>query len=130
MKWDCRKIKALLRSVECRANLKDIVSQVVSTRRVQGRGWPEHFFEVELRGIVRYKDDKLMDPLAVGNYLSQAAPLPFSPEFKFGDRIESEFISQFALSKMAIHIDVVDGYIDHIETPFSLRKNFRTHLTT
>src|SRR5437867_8001136 len=52
-RWDCRTAKALLRSADFGGDLADVVAQSVQVRRVDGRKWPEHFFEVELRGVPR-----------------------------------------------------------------------------
>ena len=54
--WDCRKLKSILRSTEFKGNLVDVVRETVSTRKVSDLSAPEHFFEVELQGIVRHKN--------------------------------------------------------------------------
>ena len=43
---------------------------------------------MELAGIIRHGNDVLMDTLAIENYLSQVAPVPFAPEFSYRDAIE------------------------------------------
>ena len=79
MRWDCRLLKSALRSADNRQRLAEIVQSIVSTRRVATAEQPEHFFEVELKGVVRHRDDRLLDSVAVSEYLSQVAPVPFSP---------------------------------------------------
>ena len=87
LKWDCRKAKALLRSAEFAGDLSDVVTNSIQSRRVDGRNWPAHFFEVELRGVPRLRNDWLLNPTVIEDYLSQVAPLPFAPQFRFGDAI-------------------------------------------
>jgi molecular chaperone HtpG len=86
MRWDCRLLKHLLRSHEG-GELRDIVLQAVSVRRLSANGVPAHFFEVELGKIVRHRNDQLLDVVALDAYLSQVAPVAFAPEFTFGGRI-------------------------------------------
>ena len=37
-------------------------------------GYPERFFEVELRGVTRHRHDRLLSPPAIAEYLGQMAP--------------------------------------------------------
>lgn len=105
LKWDCRKIKSVLRATDFNGDLADLVRQVVTWRQIDGRRLPEHFFEVELRGIVRQRNDLLLDPKSIGEYLAQTAPLPFSPSFAMGERIVAELEPHSALGSVELHID-------------------------
>ena len=49
----------------------------------------ERFFEVELHKVGRLKNDLLMNEQAIRSYLSQVAPVPFHPDFSFGEEIQS-----------------------------------------
>lgn len=89
MRWDCRSIKLSLRASGSDTTLEDVVNSAVERRAISGGEWPEHFFEVEMRGIVRHKNDALLNSQAVSSYLSQIAPVPFSPSFRFGEEINS-----------------------------------------
>lgn len=86
--WSGRDVRAMLRSNETR-DLHDIVTKSVQIREVSAGGWPDRFFEVELRGVIRHRDDRLLNQEAVFNYLAQVAPVPFHPEFQFGEQITS-----------------------------------------
>lgn len=79
--WDARLLKELLASRH-RAPLDEIVAEVVKiTERPAGPDEPEHFFETELRKVVRLADDALLNSHAVERYLSQVAPVPFHSSF-------------------------------------------------
>ncbi len=86
----------MLRSPE-KCDLRDVVASAVSVREVDGSGWPSRFFEVQLSGVVRYRDDGLLSHEAVANYLAQVAPVDFHPAFSFAREIsqglENEFVS-------------------------------------
>src|SRR5947209_14172915 len=89
LRWDSREVRSLLRAADNSSDLRDVVGKTIQTREVPGRNWPERFFEVELRGVVRHRDDRLLNEDAVANYLAQVAPVPFCPDFQFGDQIRS-----------------------------------------
>ncbi len=81
-----------------------MVTQSVQVRRVDGRNWPEHFFEVELRGVPRLRNDWLLNPPVIEEYLSQVAPLPFAPQFRFGDAIAEMLRDQVALTNIMLTV--------------------------
>jgi hypothetical protein len=87
LRWDCRKAKTLLRSADFSGDLAAVVAQSVQARKVNGKNSLEHFFEVVLRGVPRYRNDWLLNPAMIEDYLSQVAPLPFAPQFKYAGEI-------------------------------------------
>jgi Histidine kinase-, DNA gyrase B-, and HSP90-like ATPase len=87
IRWDCRKLKAILRSSEGQHDLREAVGQVVELRRVPALSMPERFFEVELRGIIRHRNDQLLSASAIKSYLAQVAPVPFRQDFPFKAKI-------------------------------------------
>lgn len=105
MLWDCREIKVLLRSGDFKGKLSDLLHRVVKVRQSDGNGWPEHFFEVELRGVIRHGTDQLLNHAAVEDYLSQVAPVPFSPSFRFGEEITAVLEAQIPMGQVSIRID-------------------------
>ena len=76
--------------------------------RVEINGAPERFFDVEMRGIIRLRNDRLMSPLAISEYLSQVAPVPFSPAFRFGAELEEALSGHVDLGNLDIRIDDSD----------------------
>lgn len=89
LRWDCRRLKAALSDATFAGSVTDLITKVVTHRTVDPADFPERFFEVELVRVVRQGSDKLMNPAAVSDYLSQVGPVPFSADFKFGDEIVS-----------------------------------------
>jgi molecular chaperone HtpG len=89
LRWDSREVRSLLRSADNSSDLRDIISRTIQTREVAGRSSPSRFFEVELRGMVRHRDDRLLNEEVVTQYLAQVSPVPFSPDFQFADQIRS-----------------------------------------
>lgn len=104
LKWDCRKAKSLLRAPDFTGDLSDIVAQSVQVRRVDGRTWPDHFFEVELRGVPRLRNDWLLNPAVIEEYLSQVAPVPFAPQFRFGPDISAILSDHVALTNISLTV--------------------------
>jgi hypothetical protein len=105
MRWDCRVLKSALRSANNSQRLAEIVQSIVSARRVPANDYPDHFFEVELKGVIRHRDDRLLNPVAVAEYLSQVAPVPFSPEFTFASEIEAALAPHVNLANLDIRIN-------------------------
>ena len=89
--WSARKLKELLNSDWPLHDIQDALIEIVSVNRFFGESWPARFFEVELRKVLRIKNDVLLNPGAVQEYLSQVAPVKFRQDFSHGNRIE-EFL--------------------------------------
>ena len=57
----------------------------------EGDDWPDHFFEVELRGIARYAAGVLLNRDAVRAYISEVCPVPMARDFPYTPQIEQLF---------------------------------------
>jgi molecular chaperone HtpG len=98
MHWDCRKLKELLRDHETDADLNAIFHAIVTVDSISSLDYPPHFFEVELRHVVRHKNDLLLNEAAIRHYLAQVGPVPFSPQFPLGCKIQ-QFLDEFSTGK-------------------------------
>ncbi|KFL46321.1 hypothetical protein IL54_1737 [Sphingobium sp. ba1] len=87
LRWDCRQLRTALRSVDFTGGVAELIAEITTGSLVDGTDAPARFFEVELRGIVRQRNDALMNIDAVAEYLSQVAPVPFHADFSFGEEI-------------------------------------------
>lgn len=105
LRWDCRALKSALRSARQGLDVAGLIQEVVSTRRSQAPDYPERFFEVELRGVIRHRDDRLLNATAVRDYLAQVAPVPFSPEFGFGAEISAVLRPYVVLGDLDIRVN-------------------------
>lgn len=85
--WDCRKLRAGLKE-NSDDELARFVEAITDVSELKG-DWPDRFFEVELAGVVRQGDDRLVRPESVADYLSQVAPVPFDPAFTIGAEIDA-----------------------------------------
>ncbi|MDX0499550.1 molecular chaperone Hsp90 [Sinorhizobium medicae] len=101
--WDCRKLKTLLREGD--GDIESLIRSVATLKRTPAGDYPEHFFEVELRGVIRIRSDKLMSPAAVDDYLGQVGPVPFSPDFTFGEEIRAHLAPVVQLGEIEIYVD-------------------------
>jgi hypothetical protein len=105
LRWDCRRLKAVLRDPTFGVNVEDLIKDVVRVRHLVGREFPERFFEVELSGIIRHGNDSLVSPDQIRHYLSQVAPVPFAPTFRFGKQIENALRSKVSLGNVLIYLN-------------------------
>lgn len=96
--WDGRRFKQILLDPQYKGDLNQVVQDVATLTTVSGTGYPKHFFEVELRGLARHKNDVLMNEHEIEHYLAQVAPVPFHAEFRFGLHIE-EFLRKHGISQ-------------------------------
>lgn len=105
--WDGRKLKELLRRTDYTGNLSDAVREIAEFSLLPNADFPPHFFEVELKKITRLKNDVLLNEQEVRSYLSQVAPVPFHPDFPFGEEIES-FLKSYSIEG-GFHVSLDDG---------------------
>jgi Histidine kinase-, DNA gyrase B-, and HSP90-like ATPase len=105
LRWDCRALKSALRSARHTLPIAALIQDVVAVRRVPAERQPKRFFEVELGGVVRHRNDRLLSSVAVAEYLAQVAPVPFSPEFTFGEEIVAALRPHVRLGDLDIRIN-------------------------
>lgn len=103
--WDCRQLKTALRELDEDTGISALIRGVTTLQRVEIADVPERFFEVEMKGIVRLRNDRLMSPTAIGEYLSQVAPVPFSPDFRFGKHINEVLSRHVGFGVLDIRIN-------------------------
>lgn len=105
--WNSRALKERLKESSYSGNLIDIIRDVVTYKEIPFTDESDQFFEVELRKVQRLKNDLLMNEQAIRSYLSQVAPVPFHPDFSFGEEIQ-DFLTKRGLSS-PIRIELNDG---------------------
>jgi molecular chaperone HtpG len=103
--WDCRRLRELLRST-AKHSLADVIAEVVTISRSRGEpNAPAHFFEVELRRVVRLASDALLNVDRVTRYLEEIAPVPFDSRFRFGGKIASFLSERIDYTPLSIHVN-------------------------
>jgi hypothetical protein len=123
MRWDCKRLKAILRDPCFRGDVEELIKQVVRVQRSAADDVRGHFFEVELSGIVRHGDDRLVNLEAIRDYLCQVAPVPFLPSFRFAKQIGEMLRDGVSMGNIHIYLNNEDQPIfrPHRET-FEARK--------
>ena len=108
LSWDCRQLRAALRAASDKNGAAELIRNVTRLERVKVHDVPDRFFEVEMRGIIRTRNDRLMSPSVISDYLSQVGPVPFSPQFSLGPEL-SEVLSRYIdLGELDIRINDAD----------------------
>ena len=105
LRWDCRQLKAALLAAGNIGTAVDVIRSVTSLEQECGTDTAEHFFEVELKGVIRLSKDQLTSTAAVGAYLSQVAPVPFAPNFRFAAEITEVMSRHMCSDTLLIHIN-------------------------
>lgn len=114
LRWDSRVLREKLRDPKYEASLAELVKEVATATVAQDdSGCPDRFFEVELRKVVRIKNDLLMNEDEIRRYLSEVAPLPFSPDFTFGPRIRQWLSAQGVGEPVTVELNDGKGPVYH-----------------
>jgi molecular chaperone HtpG len=123
--WDGRALREKLRDASFTGSLADVIRAVTRVVTLPDDGsYPAHFFEVEMRKVLRIKNDLLMNEEEIRAYLSQVAPVPFGPDFKFGDEIRDWLKEQGLGEPLNVELNDGQGLIYHrAVSQVSLGKN-------
>ena len=103
--WDCQILKSILMDSDYKGDLTDVVKDAVSISSNKADNFPEHFFEVELKFIVKHKKDNLLNPEIVEHYIAQIAPVPFSPSFSYAEKINEYLKDYISMANLNVYID-------------------------
>ena len=68
-----------------------IIKSCIQVSRVDGKSWPDHFFEVEIEQVARHAAGQLLNRDAVRRYVSEVGPVPMSDEFPFTKQLNGLF---------------------------------------
>lgn len=111
--WNSRALKERMRDSNFSGNLIEIIREVVTYTEKPATDKAERFFEVELRKVGRLKNDLLMNEQAIRSYLSQVAPVPFHPDFSFGEQIQKFLTERGVRPPIRIELNDNIGPIYH-----------------
>lgn len=85
--FNAKELRERIYSPESTGSLEEIFTSIVSIKKEhETKG--SHYFKVLLSGVNEI--DNILNDKEVYNYLSQVAPVPFSPTFKWKDIIKSK----------------------------------------
>ncbi|MBY8977409.1 ATP-binding protein [Rhodobacteraceae bacterium NNCM2] len=130
--WDGRVVKRMLANHDSDADLRTIVREAVTLKRLEPEDYPTHFFEVELVKPRRIANDRLLNELEIEAFVSQVCPCPFSPAFSYGEEIAALLdVHGRAGKAYQIHINgaeepVYRPYRDHVEYSDTKRASLRS----
>jgi hypothetical protein len=105
VRWDCRRLRAILLDAAYTGTLRDVIAEVVSVREGAPEAEEAHYFEVLLEKVVRLKNDELLNDVHIAGYLAQVAPVPFSGEFSFTAEIEEHLTRYLRPSTYDIRVN-------------------------
>jgi hypothetical protein len=114
LRWDGRTLREKLRDASYTGTLADLIRAVAQVTTLTDDGtYPAHFFEVEMRKVLRIKNDLLLNEEEIRSYLAQVAPVPFDPKFKFGEQIRSWLTAKGVTEPIRIELNDDRGVIYH-----------------
>ena len=86
--WDGTTLRA---SAVGSTDPEEIIRGCVAVSSVDGTGWPDHFFEVEVVHVARHAAGRILNRDAVRRYIGEVGPVPMSDEFPFKAEVEALF---------------------------------------
>ena len=98
--------KQLKRIIEDRAITMDAatVISVITSFDKEEEGVNEHYFKVKLHNVT---NDMLLDEMSVKKYLSMVAPIPFSKDFPFSEKIHTHFNEKnIKIEEYNVHLSI------------------------
>ncbi len=125
LSWDGQKFKQILNDKNYSGDLNDVVKEVTEISMFPSDSYPEHFFEVELKGVIRCKNDLLLNEAEVRSYLEQVTPLPFNPDFKYAREIQDKLDSYGVGKNYTIYLQDIHQSSDNgKEIPMPIYRPF------
>jgi len=87
-KWDCIKLKELLTNPDhAKMSLEEVFGQVAQYKKVKSKLVErDSYFEVLLEGVQSFRNH-IFDLHKIKKYISEVAPVPFDPNFSFGEKV-------------------------------------------
>ena len=95
--------------------VEDVVRDCVDVETLPGPGYPDHFFEVEIRGVARHAAGSLLNRDAVRSYVGEVCPVPIAAAFPYALRVED--LSRPTVPLMALDI-TLDGDPEPVRRPY------------
>ncbi|MHA1289623.1 MAG: ATP-binding protein [Candidatus Thorarchaeota archaeon] len=91
--WDCKKLRQFIADLSISVDTETLIKAVSMFKQQKYPGsLDDHFFKVEMNMIHGGRNELLNVP-AIRSYLSQVAPVPFNPNFGFGQLIDKELVT-------------------------------------
>ncbi len=115
--WDGRVIKRMLASNDSDVDLRTIVQEAVTLKKLDPEDFPTHFFEVELVKPRRIANDRLLNEIEVEAFVSQVCPCPFAPAFSLGDEIAAT-LGLHGRAGKSYHIHINDDAEEPVYRPY------------
>ena len=82
-----------------------IIHSCVAISLLDGTGWPDHFFEVEVERVARHAAGLILNRDAVRSYIGEVGPVPISEEFPFKAQVEELFANERQPLTLAVTIE-------------------------
>ena len=95
--------------------IEEAIRDCVDVESLPGPEYPDHFFEVEIRGVARHAAGSLLNRDAVRSYVSEVCPVPMAAAFPYALRVEDS--SRPNVPLMSLNI-TLDGDSEPVRRPY------------
>ena len=102
IRWDGARLRA---SIVDGTDSEETIQNSVEITKIDGTGWPEYFFEVEIEHVARHAAGRILNRDAVRRYVGEVGPVPMSEEFPFRKHVEALFEERRKPLTLEIRLD-------------------------
>ena len=103
-------------ATESSNSTSEIIKACVGVSEINGSGWPDHFFEVEVRGVARHAAGEILNRDAVQSYIAEVCPVPMGGNFPFAGEV-SRFFKEGGVPLACLEVRI-QGADEPIKRPF------------
>ena len=86
--WDGPKLR---KHILDNAQTERAIRECVCIETLSGKGYLDHFFEVDVGGVGRHAAGQMLNRESVRNYIGEVCPVPMNPTFPFASKIDNLF---------------------------------------
>lgn len=79
-----------------------LIQNSVKLSALDGEGWPDRFFEVEVGNVARHAAGLILNRDAVRGYVGEVCPVPLSSAFPYSEQLSCLLSSHGALSALTV----------------------------
>lgn len=95
----------LRRNFEKFCTIEELISNFVTIELLEGKGFADRFFEVQIEGIPRFIAATILNKDLVREYISETCPVPFNPSFPCSSIISNWLSSSLELLDLPIYLN-------------------------
>ena len=116
--WDGERLRERLRDTR---GASEVIRGCVEVGEVNGSRYPDQFFEVQVEGVHHHAAGRVLNSVAVRDYVGEACPVPLKAEFPFSMDVEALLANELGMATVRV---LVNGEDPPVTRPFGSEVRF------